>query len=190
MSNRVGPTGLLHIRFKFINELVEDYCAIVKLLSLKDIAQLTGCVRRQQLSDVEVAWSTFRRDGQYSNEIQTEISEVCERFLTEWLIVQLCSDQPEATQGSGTGAEFCHGCRREGQFGSNDNLLHLSPSGQEYGDGAPDVLRELTHCFRQLGGKDFAMRHAATEQSLDGGKLTGTQSGGLTVNFRNGRSPF
>ncbi|HSC56428.1 MAG TPA: hypothetical protein VLC51_04465, partial [Nitrospira sp.] len=62
--------------------------------------------------------------------------------------------------------------------------------GQEYGDGTADVLRELTHCLRQLGRKDLAMRHAATEQSLDGGKLTGTQSGGLTVNFRNGRSPF
>jgi hypothetical protein len=59
----------------------------VKLLNLKDIAQLTGCVRRQQMSEVEIAWSTFRGDGQYPNEIQTEISEVCERFLTEWLIV-------------------------------------------------------------------------------------------------------
>jgi hypothetical protein len=81
------------------------------------------------MSDVEVARSAFWRHRQHSDEVQPEIREVCEGFLIEWLIVQLRADQPETAQGSGTGAEFCHGGGRQGQVRSHDNFLDLSPSG-------------------------------------------------------------
>jgi hypothetical protein len=90
------------------------------------------------------------------------------------LIVELCADQPETAQRSGAGAKFGHACGRQDQIRSYDNLLHLSPSGEEHSDRTPHVLRKLAHRFGQLGGEHFIVRHAAPVQSLDGAELAGS----------------
>lgn len=186
----MGLAGPLQLHLELFDELVEGHRALVKRRGFQDVAELTSSVRRQEVCKIEVPGSPFRGDREHADQIQTEVCKVRQRFLTERLIVQLCSDQPQAAQGSGTGAEFGHRRRRQGQLRSHNDFLHLSPPGQQDSDRAAKILRELAHGFGQLRGEDFVVRHTASVQSLYGRELTGPQSDGLTKNFRNGLPPF
>ncbi len=62
MAHRVGPTHPLHVRFEILNKLVNGHGGLMKRRVLENVAHLTRTVWRQEMSQVQVAGISFRRD--------------------------------------------------------------------------------------------------------------------------------
>ena len=138
------------------------------------------------MSEIEIPGSPFRSDGQHTDQVQAEIGKVGQGLLAKRLVMQLRSDQSESTERSGARAKFCHGGRRQRQVRSDYDLLDLSPSGQEHGERATDIIGELAHGSSQLRGEDLIVRHTAAIKSFKCGELAGPEAGKLSVDVRNG----
>ncbi len=76
MLNRMGAMRALHIRLKLFDEPVERQRQVLKRGALEHVAELTGAVRRQQMSQIHHPRIARRRDGQHAEYIETEIRQV------------------------------------------------------------------------------------------------------------------
>jgi len=106
MTDCVGSPRALHIRFKVFDKAIECQRALMKRRALEHIAQLPCAVGRQKVGQVQSAGITGRCDRQDAEHIKTKVGQVCQRFLTERLIVELGANQSEAAQRAGTRTEL------------------------------------------------------------------------------------
>jgi hypothetical protein len=114
------------------------------------------------MSQIHHAGIARRRDGQDTEQIETEVSQVRQRLLAERLVMELGANQPEAAQRSGAGAEFGQCGGRECEIGADDDFLDLSPSGQQHRQRAADLQRELAHGFGQFNGQHLIVWDSAS----------------------------
>ena len=137
------------------------------------------------MGDVTKTRFAFAIDLKRGHEIQSQQREIRQIFLTQWLIPQVNTNQPQAAQGVRPRTKFRQGLECRHTAGSDEYLFHCTATSDEKADRTAYLKRELACCTGELCCHESIGRHTSAIEAFQGRQLTRLQAGDVSVNKRN-----